>query len=103
MVLWHAHVFNVIHYLEYSGFHVSPYSFLFRESVFVNGMESVGLKIARFPKQLIRTQVISSSLSKGIKPAINGIKCYGTMAGKGMTRQMQQNSPPPLSSFSTIR
>ncbi len=65
-------------------------------------MEAVGLKIARIPKQLIRTQVISSTLSKGIKPAINGIQRYGTIVGKGVARQMQQTPPTPISSFSTI-
>ena len=64
-------------------------------------MEAVGLKIARIPKQFIRTPVIASALGKGIKPNINGIKQYGVVVGNTISNQMQQS--PSINSFSSIR
>ena len=64
-------------------------------------MEAVGLKIARIPKQLIRTPVIASALGKGIKPNINGIKQYGVVVRNTINNQMQQS--PSINSFSSIR
>ena len=64
-------------------------------------MEAVGLKIARIPKQLIRTPVRASALGKGIKPNINGIKQYGVVVGNTINNQMQQS--PSINSFSSIR
>ena len=48
-------------------------------------MEAVGLKIARIPKQLIRTLVIVNALGKGIKPRIGNIKQYGVATTTGVT------------------
>ena len=64
-------------------------------------MEAVGLKIARIPKQLIRTPVIASAWGKGIQPNTNGIKQYGVVVGNTINNQMQQS--PSINSFSSIR
>ena len=60
-------------------------------------MEAVGFKIARIPKQLMRTPVIASALGKSLKPAINGIKSYSTVVGTNLSPKSK-----PITSFSSI-
>ena len=65
-------------------------------------MEAVGLKLARLPKQLIRSSTLTSALGKGIKPSLNGIKQYSVVAGQTFVQKHKRTPSPPISSFSTI-
>ena len=65
-------------------------------------MEAVGIKIARIPKQLIRTPAIATALGKSIKPTIGGLKQYSVIAGQSISSKAK-HSPRTMTSFSAIR